>query len=174
MASNAEDISIWWRHHAHVMTYSLFFSNCPVGLSTIWGCIAWHPRRTGERGLLCGYTQTRVRPQGNHLWIGNWLGFRYKDKSTLVQVIAWCLAAPSHYLNHCWPIFMSPYSDKFNIWCRRRSWGALVYNVRLKKINYKPSLIFRWVLLIRLIQKETGMHILFGKVSYLMQNNTIV
>ena len=76
MASNAENISIWLRHHAHVMTSSLFFSNCPAGLSTIWGRIAWHPRRTGARGLLCGYTQTRGRPRGNHLWIGNWLGFR--------------------------------------------------------------------------------------------------
>ena len=24
------------------------------------------------------------------------------DKSTLVQVMAWCLMAPSHYLNQCW------------------------------------------------------------------------
>ena len=25
------------------------------------------------------------------------------DKSTLAQVMAWCLNATSHYLNHCWP-----------------------------------------------------------------------
>ena len=25
------------------------------------------------------------------------------DKSTLVQVMAWCRQAPSHYLNQCWP-----------------------------------------------------------------------
>ena len=24
-------------------------------------------------------------------------------KSTLVQVMAWCLTAPSHYMNQCWP-----------------------------------------------------------------------
>ena len=24
------------------------------------------------------------------------------DKSTLVQIMAWCLMAPSHYLSHCW------------------------------------------------------------------------
>ena len=32
------------------------------------------------------------------------------DKSTLVQVMAWCLTAPSHYLSQCWPRSMSPYS----------------------------------------------------------------
>ena len=31
------------------------------------------------------------------------------DKSTLVQVMAWCLQATSHYLNQCWPRSMSPY-----------------------------------------------------------------
>ena len=31
------------------------------------------------------------------------------DKSTLVQVMAWCHQAPSHYLNQCWPTSMIPY-----------------------------------------------------------------
>ena len=31
------------------------------------------------------------------------------DKSTLVQVMAWCRQATSHYLSKCWPRFMSPY-----------------------------------------------------------------
>ena len=31
------------------------------------------------------------------------------DKSTLVQLMAWCHQAPSHYLNQCWPRPMSPY-----------------------------------------------------------------
>ena len=31
------------------------------------------------------------------------------DKSTLVQVMAWCHQATSHYLSQCWPSFMSPY-----------------------------------------------------------------
>ena len=31
------------------------------------------------------------------------------DKSTLVQVMAWCHQATSHYLGQCWPRFMSPY-----------------------------------------------------------------
>ena len=31
------------------------------------------------------------------------------DKSTFVQVMAWCRQATSHYLSHWWPILMSPY-----------------------------------------------------------------
>ena len=31
------------------------------------------------------------------------------DKSTLVQVMAWCHQATSHYLSQCWPKFMLPY-----------------------------------------------------------------
>ena len=31
------------------------------------------------------------------------------DKSTLVQVMAWCRQATSHYLKHCWHRSMSPY-----------------------------------------------------------------
>ena len=31
------------------------------------------------------------------------------DKSTLVQVMAWCCQATSHYLSQCWPRSMSPY-----------------------------------------------------------------
>ena len=34
---------------------------------------------------------------------------RTNDKSTLVQVMAWCPQATSHYLNQCWPRSMSPY-----------------------------------------------------------------
>ena len=30
------------------------------------------------------------------------------DKSTLVQVMAWCRQAASHYLSQCWPRSMSP------------------------------------------------------------------
>ena len=31
------------------------------------------------------------------------------DKSTLVQVMAWCRQATSHYLNQCWPRSLTPY-----------------------------------------------------------------
>ena len=39
-------------------------------------------------------------------WI--WLDLT-DDKSTLVQVMAWCCQAPSYYLSQCWPRSMLPY-----------------------------------------------------------------
>ena len=39
-----------------------------------------------------------------------WMPLNLTDgKSTLVQVMAWCRQATSHYLSQCWRRFMSPY-----------------------------------------------------------------
>ena len=47
-----------------------------------------------------------------------------EHKSTLVQVMAWCRQAPSHYLSQCWPRSLSPYDvtrpqwvNKIHVWC---------------------------------------------------------
>ena len=64
------------------------------------------------------------------------------DKSTLVQVMAWCRHATSHYLNQCWPRSPTPYSvtgpqwvkslrPEQNAFCKRhiqvrfRIWGQI-------------------------------------------------
>ena len=39
-----------------------------------------------------------------------WVPQKHTDnKSTLVQVMAWCRQAPSHYLSLCWPRYMPQY-----------------------------------------------------------------
>ena len=39
-----------------------------------------------------------------------WMSLDFADdQSTLVQVMAWCRQATSHYLSQCWPRSMSPY-----------------------------------------------------------------
>ena len=39
-----------------------------------------------------------------------WMSLDFtKGKSTLVQVMAWCRQATSHYLSQCWPRSLSPY-----------------------------------------------------------------
>ena len=38
------------------------------------------------------------------------------DKSILIQVMAWCCQAPSHYLSQCWPRSMSPYDATRPLW----------------------------------------------------------
>ena len=38
------------------------------------------------------------------------------DKSTLVQVMAWCRQATSHYLSQCWPRSLTPYGVTRSQW----------------------------------------------------------
>ena len=47
------------------------------------------------------------------------------DKSTLVQVMAWCRQATSHYLSQCWPNSMSTYGVTRPQWVKSRlvSWS---------------------------------------------------
>ena len=43
----------------------------------------------------------------------------FGDKSTLVQVMAWCHQAPSHYLSQCWPRSVPPYDVTRPQWVNR-------------------------------------------------------
>ena len=42
------------------------------------------------------------------------------DQSTMVQVMAWCHQATSHYLNQCWPRSLSPYGITRPQWVNER------------------------------------------------------
>ena len=65
------------------------------------------------------------------------------DKSTLVQVMAWCRQATSHYLSQCWPRSMSPNG------ITGLQWGK---TVRPSPIQYPwistaiPDTIVKWTL----------------------------
>ena len=57
------------------------------------------------------------------------------DKSTLVQVMAWCHQATSHYLSQCWRRFMSPNGVTRPQWVKfvsirnkQKYWCAFVFN----------------------------------------------
>ena len=43
------------------------------------------------------------------------------DQSTLVQVMAWCRQATSHYLSQCWPRSLSPYGVTRPHWVKHLS-----------------------------------------------------
>ena len=50
-----------------------------------------------------------------------WLSLELTDdKSTLVQVMAWCRQATSHYLSQCWPRSMSPHGVNRPQWVEVR------------------------------------------------------
>ena len=62
------------------------------------------------------------------------------DESALIQVMAWCRQATSHYLSQCWPRSLSPYGVTRPQWANiflysltpRSSWWTL-------SLNHKPA-----------------------------------
>ena len=50
------------------------------------------------------------------------------DKSILVQVMAWCHQATSHYLSQCWPRSMSPYGATRPQWVKSLHKTCVRYN----------------------------------------------
>ena len=49
-----------------------------------------------------------------------WMSLDFTDdQSTLVQVMAWCCQATSHYLSQCWPRYLSPYGVTRLQWVKR-------------------------------------------------------
>ena len=57
------------------------------------------------------------------------------DKSTLVQVIAWCRQATSHYLSQCWPKSLSPYNVTWPQWINPLAPGR--GGSQFKTMNFK-------------------------------------
>ena len=49
------------------------------------------------------------------------------DNSTLVQVMAWCRQATSHYLSQCWPRSLSPYGVTRPQWVNFYLHPVLIY-----------------------------------------------
>ena len=47
------------------------------------------------------------------------------DKSTMVQVMAWCRQATSHYLSQCWPRLMLPYGVIRPQWVNNMAAGGM-------------------------------------------------
>ena len=52
------------------------------------------------------------------------------DKSSLVQVMAWCRQAPSHYLNQCWPRYLPPYGVTRPQWVNSPWSGEAIWRHR--------------------------------------------
>ena len=51
-----------------------------------------------------------------------------EDKSTLVQVMAWCRQATSHYLSQCWPRSQSPYGVTRPQWVNTHLYHYIRWN----------------------------------------------
>ena len=95
-------------HFTEVLLHAAFGSHAQVLKYEIW-CLRIELSRKGEF--------TFLRPEQSDSLVGRWhihmnvnslrpsdTIWRQRSGSTLVQVMACCLTAPSHYLNHCWLI----------------------------------------------------------------------
>ena len=85
------------------------------------------------------------------------------DKSTLVQVMAWCRQAASHYLNQCWPRYSTPYGVTRPQWVNRpiilNQWPFYCF---LSKNNF----ISKTVYLIRYHFHEIGTNACLRPLSF--------
>ena len=72
------------------------------------------------------------------------------DESALVQVMAWCRQATSHYLSQCWPSSMSPYDDtrpqwdKYLLWENEQFIRLLISKYLLPFIPTPPHITSYW------------------------------
>ena len=62
-------------------------------------------RRRTEKEHQCGHELESCHWH-NSLWPSDAIWW-HRSGSSLAQVMAWCLTAPSHYLNHCWLIIIA-------------------------------------------------------------------
>ena len=65
-----------------------------------------------------------------------WMSLDFTDdQSTLVQVMAWCRQATSHYLSQCWPRHLSPYDVTRPQWVTSLKLGqSYIVPVSLKHV----------------------------------------
>ena len=107
-ASNAENVSIWWRHRnepgrlSHYGIHALCFHEYESAHNSGWGfnllgpgTFEWNFRKVIFKLIMMAPPLSRELPSD--------------DKSTSVQVMTWARQATSHNPRQCWPRSMSPY-----------------------------------------------------------------
>ena len=102
------------------------------------------------------------------------------DQSTLVQVMAWCRQATSHYMNQCWPRSISPYGVTRPQWVNYHNLADR--NILVPKHSVHKQLITRSLQCLQMSWYRMSsirwhcaeeLDIIFAKVLYtLMISNT--
>ena len=64
------------------------------------------------------------------------------DESTLVQVMAWCHQATSHYLNQCWPRSPTPYEATRPQWVNKEASMEEIWGISCWTTYHSPPQIW--------------------------------
>ena len=70
----------------------------------------------------------------NSLWPSNAI-WQQRSGSTLAQVMAWCLKAPSHYLNQCWLIISDIHLRASSQEMLQRSITEIIWKIKYLKFH---------------------------------------
>ena len=91
------------------------------------------------------------------------------DKSTLVQVMACCLTASSHYLSQCWPRSLSPYGVTRPQWVINQPtvpaclFADVYFSTWQKKINFNHCQnLMQWILQNNALPTQNTSNIVLG------------
>ena len=110
--------TVWYQRLWSSLTYTLEALSHYLNQCSLF--VTWTPRNTFQWNVVWNSNSFRKKmhlkmlamaailiwPQCvNSLWPSDTIWW-HRTESTLVQVMAWCLMASSHYLKHCW-IFIS-------------------------------------------------------------------
>ena len=74
-----------------------------------------------------------------------WLSLDFTDdQSTLVQVMAWCCQAASHYLSQCWPRSLLPYGVTRPQWVKIGELADVMCTIYHIFLNMECIMTFVW------------------------------
>ena len=74
----------------------------------------------------------------------SWLSQGFADdKSTLVQVMAWCRQATSHYLSQCWHSSLSPYGVTRPQWVKSIEFEGITIKQCCKESNSQNEIVYK-------------------------------
>ena len=116
-------------------------------LRPCWGwnffICAWEELWRNQRMThLCNYMASLGHNEFNSLWPGDAI-WQQGTMSTLAQVMACCLTAPSHYLNQCWLISKVPWHSSEGIIMRRYQSVKQDWKLQFKMVSRSPRV--QWV-----------------------------
>ena len=132
-----------WSNHAHVCVWVCLVSICNWFYNLIHG---WQKQILVF--LLSGNLEFGLEKswKSHGTFFSNFCGNPVTDdKSILVQVMAWCHQATSHYLSQCWPRSLLAYDVTRPQWVKYQCFGLKFINLWRETLIFENIIdVFNW------------------------------